>query len=359
MTGGRRIEALTGLRGVAALVVLAFHLRAIGGPADDLAGERGYLAVHLFFVLSGYVMCHAHFAEYAQGAFSYARFIGLRLGRIWPAHLAVLGLWLLAIAAASLAGIPFNADSEHGLGAYVLAYATMVHAWGMYAVHDFNPPSWSVSAEWFAYLLFPLFATAVRPLRGPAAIAVAAGALLAASFAVLLSLDAPAMAYDRLVLARTALGFALGCLMWRLAQARPPARLSAWAGDAAALGIVLLAFIAPPADAIDFLYLALFALLVFGLGEERGLVARALASPPMRFLGEISYSLYLIHWLAMGASVKLWTLAFGPPQGGWTLVVAAIATIVSLVAATGLYRLVEAPARQAVRRFLARQKAPA
>jgi len=359
MTDGRRIEALTGLRGVAALVVLAFHLRAIGGPADDLAGERGYLAVHLFFVLSGYVMCHAHFAEYAQGRFSYGRFIGLRLGRIWPAHMAVLGLWLLAIATASLAGIPFNADSEHGLGAYVLAYATMVHAWGMYAVHDFNPPSWSVSAEWFAYLLFPLFVMAVRPLRGRVAIVLAAIALLAGAFAVLLSLDALAMAYDRFVLARTALGFALGCLMWRLAQAQPPPILSALAADAATIGILVLALIAPATDAIDFLYLALFALLVFGLGEERGIVARLLASQPMRFLGEISYSLYLIHWLAMGASVKLWTRAFGPPQGGWTLLVAAIATVVSLVAATAIYRLVEAPARQAVRRFLARQRAAA
>ena len=359
MTGGRRIEALTGLRGVAALVVLAFHLRAIGGPADDLAGERGYLAVHLFFVLSGYVMCHAHFAEYARGTFSYARFIGLRLGRIWPAHMAVLVLWLLAIAAASLGGIPFNADSEHGLGAYILAYATMVHAWGMYAVHDFNPPSWSVSAEWFAYLLFPLFVMAVRPLRGQAAIALATVALLAASFVALLSLEALAMAYDRFVLARTALGFALGCLMWRLAQAQPPAKLSAWAADAAAFGIVVLALIAPPADAIDHFYLALFALLVFGLGEERGLVARVLASAPMRFLGEISYSLYLVHWLAIGASMKLWTLAFGPPLGGWTLLVAAVATIASLATATTLYWLVEAPARQAVRRFLARRRAAA
>lgn len=359
MATAHRIEPLTGLRGVAALVVLAFHLRAIGGPADALAGERGYLAVAAFFVLSGYVMCHAHFAEFDEKRFSYAHFLGLRLGRIWPAHLAVLGLWLLAIAAASVTGIPFNADSEHGLFAYVLAYAAMVHAWGMYAVHDFNPPAWSVSVEWFCYLLFPLFALALQPLRHRAVIALAVIALSLVGLGVMLWLDAPGMVYDRYALGRTALGFGLGCLMWRLAQASPPPLLSLWAGDGAALAIIALALAGPQWLGFDHLYLALFALLVFGLGEERGIAARLLASRPMLFLGEISYSLYLVHWLAMGASVKLWTAAFGAPRGGEALALAALVAAISLLAATALYRWIEAPARQAVRGWLARGRLPA
>lgn len=359
MATARKIESLTGLRGVAALVVLAFHLGAIGGPAEFLAGERGYLAVALFFVLSGYVMCHAHFAEFDENRFSYGHFLGLRLGRIWPAHLAVLGLWLLAIAVASLAAIPFNADSEHGLFAYVVAYAAMVHAWGMYGVHDFNPPAWSVSVEWFCYLLFPLFAMALRPLRHRASIALAAIALSIVGLGMMLWLDAPGMVYDRYALGRTALGFGLGCLMWRLAQASPPPLLSRRAGDGAVLAILALALAGPQWLGFDHLYLALFALLVFGLGEEHGVAARLLASRPMLYLGEISYSLYLVHWLAMGATVKLWTAAFGAPQGGEALVVAALVAAISFLSAIALYRWIEAPARQAVRGWLARGRVPA
>src|ERR1041385_8149717 len=99
-----RFEALDLLRGLAALAVVAFHVPHIPGTLS--LAPRGYLAVDLFFALSGFVLAYAYGAELARGG-NIRRFMVQRLIRLYPLYLiALLAGALLALNALVLDGMP-------------------------------------------------------------------------------------------------------------------------------------------------------------------------------------------------------------------------------------------------------------
>jgi peptidoglycan/LPS O-acetylase OafA/YrhL len=159
MTPPLDIKPLTSLRFFAAFWVVTYHywpkLAVTGTPA---LVAKGYLGVELFFILSGFILCHVYLPSFEAQRFRYGEFLWARLARIYPMHLATLvGIGLMG-GAALAAGFPV----EHNLLslAALPANLALVHAWGFAPVVGWNHPSWSISAEWFAYLAFPLFAVA-------------------------------------------------------------------------------------------------------------------------------------------------------------------------------------------------------
>ena len=76
----RDIPALTGLRGIAALWVVFFHLEY--GSAIPII-EKGYLGVDIFFILSGFILMHAYSGP-KSNKFGYTRFIKARIARVYP-----------------------------------------------------------------------------------------------------------------------------------------------------------------------------------------------------------------------------------------------------------------------------------
>lgn len=174
-TAPEAIHALTGIRGYAALWVLLSHLSYTEALLFPLgmrlqwrrtAGliQHEYLAVDVFFMLSGFVLMHVHGHEFA-GALrraDYLRFLLLRLARIYPLHLLGLGL---AWVAHQYQPDPYTVSTEQ---TFVLQLGLMA-SWGIMPRHSWNIPSWSLSSEWFAYLLFPLvtlLAPSVKTARG-------------------------------------------------------------------------------------------------------------------------------------------------------------------------------------------------
>src|SRR6202161_3995096 len=139
---------------------------------------KGYLGVELFFVLSGFILCPVYLDQVADGGFRYGSFLWARLARIYPLHLATLaGIGAMALAALAAGRvIDPNILSWSSLPANLL----LVQAWGYAPQAGWNHPSWSISAEWFAYLSFPVFAIAAAGLRRwPGAAVTCALALLA------------------------------------------------------------------------------------------------------------------------------------------------------------------------------------
>jgi peptidoglycan/LPS O-acetylase OafA/YrhL len=294
MTDGQNIRSLTGLRFFAAFWVVLFHY----WPKLDVAFtptlvSKGYLGVELFFILSGFILCHVYRTSVEDGRFRYGGFLWARLARVYPLHLATLvGMGLLAVGA-GLAGFAVdpNIASLEALPANLL----MVHAWGFAPVAGWNHPSWSISAEWFAYLSFPLFAWAALKLQHrPITALVGAIALLTALY-----VGFQAMAGFPLTQATINWGalrivpcFAFGCalhLFWRERPAQN--RTAAVAG--AALSTVFVA-LAASFEAPD-------ALIVTGLGFVILFLARCaqagsnlMGSAPLVYLGEISYSVYMV-----------------------------------------------------------------
>jgi peptidoglycan/LPS O-acetylase OafA/YrhL len=135
-----RLPALTGLRFLAAALVVWHHAR--GFHVEVPALPIGGFAVSVFFVLSGFILAHVYPKLEDRRAVSH--FLALRVARLWPLHLVTL-----LFAAIGLV------DS---LDPTFLANLTMTHGWVPLQPYYFgyNSVSWTISAEFFFYLMFPI-----------------------------------------------------------------------------------------------------------------------------------------------------------------------------------------------------------
>ena len=345
------LKPITALRFGAALwvAVYAFWENLAGAGQSGLVA-KGYLGVELFFVLSGFILSHVYLAQAGEKRFSYSRFLWARVARVYPLHIATLVAVGLLAGAALVAGMSVDANvlSWSSLPANLL----MVHAWGLAPVAGWNHPSWSISAEWFAYLCFPAFAFVFWRLRDRPVVAVlGAAAFLATLYFVFeqwagFPLTEATIRWGAL---RIVPCFALGCalyLMYRKAPLKAPALTSA-----AFLVLMLGSAWLGLWDAITVLLAGGLILSLASLPNER---AGWLASKPAVYLGEISYAVYMVcvPWklLAVNLAAKV---TDAPDKQLHVFVWWAILALLPVVAAAS-YHLVEHPARKALRAWAER-----
>jgi peptidoglycan/LPS O-acetylase OafA/YrhL len=374
------LRGLTGLRIVAAawVVFFHFHFTPLPGVAQVVALvgpllTAGALGVDLFFVLSGFVIAYTYLDQLgpALRASSAARFVWARACRLWPAYAVVFhvfGLWLAA-------RWYFGSDSEIAFQAVQPELSVGEYAQQLVMVQLWDNPrfdgaswvgsTWSISAEWLAYLLFPVAALGFFRLRTlPAGVLAAGSVLLMAPMAwAYLSTGIPY--YDWSWLVRILCGFGGGVLAYlavrRLcsggmtASARVRARASALAAGLPVLIAVglLVGELAGPGRGGA--VIALFPLLVGALAlADRG-PALVLSRPWAVYGGRISYCLYLVHipmlevyWLALRTFDAL-----GPHT--WLAHLTGLAVVAATFAvAAWAFRLVEEPARGRMRRLVPR-----
>ncbi|HTM96823.1 MAG TPA: acyltransferase [Croceibacterium sp.] len=339
-----QIDQLTGLRGLAAWLVVLFHVRLncvnlLPGWTIDALG-KGYLAVDVFFILSGFVMWLNYGARFRGGGWSEApRFWWKRFARIWPLHAAILA----AMAAFALLLVATGRDA----GAYPFAelplHILLLQNWGLTSVLSWNHPAWSISTEMAAYVLFPWVAIAVRweKLRAPMLVAIVAlcAVTLAFGFGLAgrdsLGADIPRFGLGR-CLAEFGIGVAL-CNLWQLWRARRAAARNCALAAAAVLGIGIGLGLSEAA----FLPLA-FAGALLALALDGGPVARFFACKPLRWLGDVSYSTYLSHFFLF---VLFKILFVGDDlQLGWATLSGFLALV--LGASAVLYHGLEKPAQR-------------
>ncbi|MBX9845990.1 MAG: acyltransferase [Xanthobacteraceae bacterium] len=319
-----------------------------GGVPAPLAaiGAYGYLGVDLFFILSGYIISYVYFEALTLGRpRDFAVFLWHRLIRLFPVHAVVLAGLVALIAVARAKGISLNAAANWNFGD-IPWNLLLLHAWGVLETATWNMPSWSISAEWFAYLLFPLAVMAARHVPRAAALPAAALMLL---IATLVYQQAGWSIRDAWVgapaLLRVESEFLCGLFLYRALASAP----RGWeiAGDVLAVaglgGFVLLAERTPD----DFVLIGCLAVLTFGVACNGPLVRRIAGSGLLVWLGEVSYSTYLVHFPLIliahraldAAGWQLWSAA---AQTG-----ARVAIVVAVTAAAAsLFYLVERPARR-------------
>jgi peptidoglycan/LPS O-acetylase OafA/YrhL len=325
---------LEALRGIAALVVVLHHLSL--QPGTFLTGNpwlaQGWLFVDLFFVLSGFVIASVH-AESPACDITAKGFLIRRFFRLWPLHLVTL------VAALGIDVLSGEADKP-GYGAMLGLNLTMTQAWGFVPGSVLNGPSWSISVEWAAYLLFAGICLTSASLRRRLGIMAMVGAI---SLTLLLVFRGGSLDGDlSLGLPRCLMSFSLGVLLWAWSRDRAPfsPRIAALGqvGVCAAM-IVVLPFTAEiPALGLTLpiLSAAMIALMV----RDRGSAVRVMLDRPIpQWLGRHSYSLYLVHmplfrWLFEAGADQL-------PGNAWLVLSLAALALVSAVT----YRLVEAPWR--------------
>ena len=361
--GAAQIAPLTSLRAFAALIVVAYHTKRQFGPGLILERHtalfsKGYLGVDFFFVLSGFIIAYVYRDELRSFALTpYLRFLANRIARLWPLHAATIALsasYLVVVRGEPSLATPGEPAPEAAeLAAALVANLTLTHNWwGDWSAY-WNPPAWSVSCEWFAYLLFPAV-LAVSPLGGAIRPLAALGAL-----ALLLWASAPWTILGGIGfgLPRIALEFAMGVQLYRLHEAMgpPEGRIGdVLATATAAALLVALHFSHHVADA---LLAAGFAALILFAARARGPFAAALSAPWLVHLGEISYAAYMSHWLIGRLIWPDLAARFGlealPAPAAWIVMFAAVGLLSAL-----LHAGVERPGRRWLRAALDPARGP-
>ena len=310
---------IQGLRAVAVLLVVLFHLWP-----HRLSG--GYVGVDVFFVISGYLITAHIVREVAQtGTVKVTRFWARRIRRLLPASLLVLAL--SAVAVALLVPATLWAQSARQLGAsalYVQNWALALDAVDYMAAD--NVPTvaqhyWSLSVEEQFYLVWPLLVlglvavfvrgrrTAGSVLRQPLSpvrlrqvLVAGIGIVALASLAWSVYSTAQDQAFAYMSTFTRAWEFAAGALAALVVLRRPwpswARNVLGWAGGLAIVGSAYLYTEASLFPGWIALVPVLGTVAVIAAGRGNGWLAPGewLSIRPARFIGDISYSVYLWHW---------------------------------------------------------------
>lgn len=349
------LRPLTALRFMAALWVVfyTFWPNLDVGFLPNLAA-KGYLGVELFFVLSGFILSHVYLNAFAEKRFSYRGFLWARIARVYPLHLfTLLGVMALGLGAVAVGmSIDDSVLSWKTLPAHLL----MLHAWGLAGEAGWNHPSWSISAEWFAYLAFPLFALAAWPLRKRPWVATAGAAVflmgLYAAFERLAGFPLTEATF-RWGALRIVPCFAYGCALYLVYRRAPLPRAGLLALSAAVVMVGSASVLAW--DAVTVLAAGLLILALASIPHDR---ACWLGSKPAVYLGEISYSVYMVCAPWQILAVNLAARATGADDKRLHVLVWLGIVLGLIAAAAATYHLIERPARQALRGMADRRRTP-
>jgi peptidoglycan/LPS O-acetylase OafA/YrhL len=296
-----RFRALDGWRGVCALLVAAHHIEVHGFLYWQPLVRNAWLFVDFFFVLSGFVIAHAYGAH-LQKSSEIKAFALRRFGRLWPLHvvmlLALIGLELAHLVIAHwhpIAGerAAFTADRAPFA---ILTNLFLVQSLGLHPYETWNGPAWSISTEFYTYLIFAAVCFLAPRLRIAWSLLFAVlGVALLARF----SRYGMRETFDWGI-ARCVYGFFTGVLtyeIWKAGAGKIPGGTLIEAATLAAV-IAFLTFV-PGHFALEYLAPPLFALAVLVFAGERGAVSRVLVSRPAAALGRWSYSIYMVHTLVL------------------------------------------------------------
>jgi peptidoglycan/LPS O-acetylase OafA/YrhL len=335
------IKALTGLRGIAALYVVLFHANGLFAFPTQIRPflRHGYIAVDLFFILSGFVMAMTYGHMFKDG-FSFGnfkRFLMLRLARIYPLYILVTLVTALMITTVLSETYHFADDVLRALPSNI----AMTHVWGL--AYSIVPQTWSISAEWAAYLLFPL--GAALAMWGPRRYALLGAA---AAFGLLIYIAYGPYwltlankfqgqinvvhSYAPGTLLRCLASFYLGLVAFRFRD-QVPAQAAAILAPAA---LALLWF-----RSTDLSLVVTFTLLIMALSYDTGPVARLLQTRIIYWLGGISFALYLVHDLIQKIifhSLPAWGIGTDLPSVVWLLISLALCLGVASLAHYGYER---------------------
>lgn len=353
-TARPRLDALTGLRWLAAFWVFGYHMQNFGAlPAPfDVPVRLGSLGVTFFFVLSGFVLTWS-----MRPALKVSTFYTRRFARIWPSHMVAL---LLAIPVFYTFAVPEHSWVKPFDLPILLLSVVLLQGFSRDPVILFsgNPAAWTLSCEMLFYALHPWLGRVLRraSLRGALIVALAAMAV-AFTYRAATHLgpdwsSAVPIPFERVP------EFVLGmAIAWAFVQGWRP-RFPVWAAWIAFGGVMLWLTVGPDAGVPVLSTLAVtftneLATVVCGLliMAVAGATLRGrrswLEHPVMVRLGDWSYAFYLVHATVIYAVLNVIGGAHGV---GWSnLVWGAGIFVVALGLAAAIHHLVEAPAERAIR----------
>ena len=366
------LSNLTPLRGIAALIVLLFHFDLFWGgpfagtlfPTDvTMFVKKGYLLVDFFFVLSGFIMCHVYGRLFASSVtrLDFGQFTKARFARIYPLHLFTLAWAVLLFAAITYTSFPLDEREKSVFNLWAIpSHIVLLQAMGIYPGYTWNGPSWTISVEWWMYMVFPFLYGPVSRLSNVGRVAMLAGLL--GLYGVLVyelntfpqypwhhSLNVPPFMGGAFM--RCALSFSVGMVFYGLFRQQ-------WGRGWLANGYAILSFagimlLSMHLGWSDLITVGTFPFIILSAGYGSANLNKFLITKPMQRLGDLSFSIYLTNEIlfdsgrvvrhALGLSLKPEGLST-PVIWLWCLGWIGLVLLVSELT----YRFIELPARKAL-----------
>lgn len=281
---------------MAALLIMVWHFLRYAPPGHEAVSAGLYRLMPLmemFFMISGFLIMLRYCDVLRFERNGYMRFIIRRVARFYPLYLVTLLFFVVVALAVHFGIVRTDGPERYAFGA-LLPNILLIQAWGVTDTLTYNYVAWSMSAEWFCYLLLPVIVTAYR-IGGKAGLAVVA--LLSIS-ALEWAVAAGIIPFPSWLRAdtwgayRAFADFALGALVaiaardsrWALTSHAP-----AWI--CFALSIAAMAMLLSSYMIVGLLALSMFLAVVAERNNPAG--SRLLA--PLHPIGKVSLGIYLIH----------------------------------------------------------------
>ena len=348
----KKLLPLTGIRAIAAFWVILFHLLPMFdyGFFNPLA-NKGYLGVDLFFILSGFIISYVHQHEFKiLGFLTTFRFLVLRCARILPVHYFMLLVFVaFFVLKGFLSHAPISFETAGTRRDFIL-HLLNVQGWGFADHNSWNTAAWSISAEWFAYLTFPLTAPFVQRLKSIRAniVFILACFGFMTVFSLTFGLSNLGWTFHN-ALIRVCAEFFIGCSLYNIYKQNAD-RHTEWL-ITLPLTLLLAGFWL---NIPDIALVLLITPILYGLSKSTGWLARFLSTRPMTYLGDISFSIYMVHSFLYERLHPLdQKIHFVTPGASLHNVVIFTGIVLGIIAAAHLlYRYVEVPARNVIRALL-------
>jgi len=387
MKTNKYLSNLTPLRGIAALLTVIFHvglvLSSFGGPLLDgkvsSVLNHMYLMVDFFFVLSGFILCYVY-ARYFEGPVrvrDFNQFTIARFARVYPLHLfsLLLTTFFLFLLHRWGAKVTPILDAENSVYSFI-TNLFLLHSMNLHKWFTFTHSSWSISTEWWMYMLFPFLVSPFMKLSKPGRLIIFA--LCIAGYLVIGYLLVPLVTVPDATFIkvtpfslnvayqfgffRCMFGFMIGMLVYLGYKEN-------WGKKLFSSGYTFLVLISGLALCMHFAVLDVITVLFFPciiLSAAYGshTLNNILASKPLQRLGDWSFSIYLIHqpFLYQGAA-----LMGNPDKTGialpklnmltsWLICLLFLVFILFISYLT--YRFIELPSRNLINRKWGKQPRP-
>ncbi|HEY9177424.1 MAG TPA: acyltransferase [Flavipsychrobacter sp.] len=297
------IKPLTSLRFIFAMMVFLSHLWFLQDDSpfykqlyDDIFYE-GYIGVSFFFILSGFVLGYSYHDKILGGQIKFGQFWLARLARIYPLHLLTL---LIAIP------LSFKGDSTEWINRLVLnifLIQSFVPSDSIYFY--FNSVSWSISDEWFFYLMFPFLVFLMLRRKYLKFLPIL---ILLIPLSLLLVKESYHEKYFYINPLLRLGDFIIGKLLYRVYRKRKDIEIlnNRKVANLAEIGSILLLAVffyyhnhIPQGFRYSCYYWLPMIVLIYTFAYAKGFISNMLSNGTMVFLGEISFGFYMVHMLVL------------------------------------------------------------
>lgn len=377
----QRLDTLTSLRFFAAFAIVLFHCQFQFNFLTELFLHGNFSqAVAFFFILSGFVLTFAY--QNFDSLKQVDRFLFKRFVRIWPLHIATLIITTLVLSPGAVI-VPSHPHTR--MLADLVTNILMVHSWTLQEKYFFcfNAPSWSISTEWFFYFCLPLIFLLSPPQKPYAVlrrgivcivslvltiafIFLANKLSLAESNANGLSLVGMLMANPLVRLFEFSLGSVLAMLFIKCKKEANTWVFSVFESIAVTVLVSIVAGTSNFVNSFSQLFPALgtagsfwlrevglvalpFALIIFVFAFEAGLLSKILLFRPLVFLGNLSFSIYLLHFVLVKSYFFSW-------PNHRSVLDFAVFSIILFFGSFILYKFVELPFRALAEKIIHTEK---